>query len=68
MAVPKNKIELLEAIQTNYSKLSKDLIGIPRNMTTNQELEGHAKGTKMSVCNLVAYLIGWGELLSLIHI
>ncbi|MDC6366973.1 MULTISPECIES: ClbS/DfsB family four-helix bundle protein [Flavobacteriaceae] len=27
-----------------------------------KELEGHAKGAFMSVSNLVAYLIGWGEL------
>ena len=25
-------------------------------------LEGHAKGTTISVANLVSYLIGWGEL------
>lgn len=26
------------------------------------ELEGHVKGTLMSVHNLVSYLVGWGEL------
>ena len=25
-------------------------------------MDGHAKGSQMSVCNLVAYLVGWGEL------
>lgn len=25
-------------------------------------MPGHRKGTTMSMCNLVAYLIGWGEL------
>lgn len=62
MAVPKNKNELLEAIRTNYTKLEKDLIDIPIELTVEKELDGHAKGTKMSICNLVAYLIGWGEL------
>lgn len=62
MAVPKNKEELLIAINTTYSKLRADLETIPHEKTTQKELEGHAKGTNMSVSNLVAYLIGWGEL------
>lgn len=32
-------------------------------LTKKNELEGHAKETKMSVLDLVAYLIGWGELI-----
>ena len=27
-----------------------------------KKIDGHAKGTKMSISDLVAYLIGWGEL------
>lgn len=62
MAVPKNKEELISAIESTYSKLKADLETIPPELTTAKELEGHAKGTKMSVSDLVAYLIGWGEL------
>ncbi len=62
MAVPKNKEELVFEIENNYSKLKKDLETIPTELTKEKELEGHAKGTKMSVSDLVAYLIGWGEL------
>lgn len=62
MAVPKNKIELIFEIENNYTKLKKDLETIPMEMSKEKELDGHAKGTKMSVSDLVAYLIGWGEL------
>ena len=62
MPIPKNKQELLSAVQLTYSKLQKDLENIPIEAANRVELEGHAKGTSMSICNLVAYLIGWGEL------
>ncbi len=62
MAVPKNKAELIFEIETNYAKLIKDLETIPAELTRAKELEGHAKGTLMSISDLVAYLVGWGEL------
>lgn len=62
MPVPTTKEELLKAIQNNYIKLKKELETIPLEQTTIKELEGHAKGTMMSINNLLAYLIGWGEL------
>lgn len=62
MAIPINKEELQKAIMENFSKLNRELSTIPYEMTTAQELEGHSKGTLMSVNNLVAYLVGWGEL------
>ena len=62
MAVPKNKEELLKAIQTDYNKLKNDLTAIPQSLTYNKELPGHAKNTEISVCNLISYLIGWGTL------
>lgn len=62
MAVPKNREELIFEIENNYSKLKKDLESVPIELTKEKSLEGHAKGTKMNVSNLVAYLIGWGEL------
>lgn len=62
MAIPKNKEELIEAIKDNYSKLKKDLETVPVDLTRIHTMDGHAKGTQMSVSNLVSYLIGWGEL------
>lgn len=62
MAVPQNKIELLNDIEKTYAKLQEDLKTIPIELTSEKTLEGHAKDTIMSVNNLVSYLIGWGEL------
>ena len=62
MAIPKNKEELIFAIESSYAKLKQDLETVPAELVLKKELEGHAKNTKMSVSNLVAYLIGWGEL------
>lgn len=58
MAVPTNKEELQGAIQLNYEKLKKELATIPENLATIKTVEGHSKGTLMSINNLVAYLIG----------
>lgn len=62
MAVPANKKELQDAIETNYNKLKKELATIPLELTTISNLEGQVKDTTMSINNLVSYLIGWGEL------
>ncbi|MEO4005223.1 ClbS/DfsB family four-helix bundle protein [Flavobacterium sp. CAU 1735] len=62
MAVPTDKTTLISAIQINYGKLRNELITIPENLAIIVELEGHAKGTQMSLHNLVAYLVGWSEL------
>lgn len=62
MPVPQNKEELIFEIENNYTKLKKDLETIPTELTKEKSLEGHVKGTSMSVSDLVAYLIGWGEL------
>jgi len=62
MAVPTNKDELLKAIESNFEKLFEDLREVPLSAVDDTSLDGHAKGTRMSVGNLVAYLIGWNEL------
>ncbi len=62
MGVPQNKDELLIAINGNFDKLCRELAGVPEDMVHDKSLEGHAKGTLMSVADLVAYLVGWGEL------
>ncbi|MPL66148.1 hypothetical protein SDC9_11816 [bioreactor metagenome] len=62
MAVPVNKKELILAINTNYKKLKKELENIPIELTTLKDLEGHSKGTLMSINNLLSYLLGWQEL------
>ncbi|MDG1147389.1 MAG: ClbS/DfsB family four-helix bundle protein [Crocinitomicaceae bacterium] len=62
MPIPKNKAELIHEIEASYIKLKLDLINIPADQAVAKELAGHAKGTEMSVSNVVSYLIGWGEL------
>lgn len=62
MPIPNTKEELKAAIQTSYTKLQNDLNSVPASAANNKELLGHAKETEMSISNLIAYLIGWGEL------
>ncbi|MBW1297767.1 ClbS/DfsB family four-helix bundle protein [Aquimarina litoralis] len=62
MAIPTNKTALILAIENDYANLKKDLDTIPLELTSIKELDGHAKDTKMNICNVVSYLIGWGEL------
>ena len=52
----------MDAIGENYQKLRADLEDIPDESTRIVELPGHKKETQMSVCDLVSYLIGWGQL------
>ena len=62
MAIPASKSELIEAIRINYLKLRTDLDSVPEALSRDPTLEGHARGTEMSVHDLVAYLVGWCEL------
>lgn len=62
MAIPQNKQQLIEAITLNSAKLKIEFETIPASLSRLKNMEGHSKGTKMSACDLLAYLIGWGEL------
>lgn len=62
MAIPQNKAELLEAINASYDRLARDLATMPEHLADEASLDGHAKGTLMSVRDLVSYLVGWNEL------
>jgi hypothetical protein len=62
MAIPKNKEELYNAITNNYKKLTHELNSIPSHLTEIKELDAHSKNTLMSINDLVAYLVGWGQL------
>jgi len=62
MAIPKDKEELVKAIVDNYKKLQNELSTISTDLTTKKELEGHSKNTFMSINDLIAYLVGWGQL------
>ena len=62
MAMSANKEELIYAITVNYEKLKNEVSSIPNYLTIVNELEGHSKDTIISINNLLAYLVGWGEL------
>jgi hypothetical protein len=62
MAIPKEKSELQNAINESYVKLRAEFENIPIEFENNKELAGHAKNTLISINNLLAYLIGWGQL------
>lgn len=62
MSIPQNKSELLEAIETQFQLLNQELQEIDASQSQLLELDGHAKGSVMSIHNLVSYLIGWAVL------
>ncbi|MBU8543502.1 ClbS/DfsB family four-helix bundle protein [Roseomonas sp. CGMCC 1.13459] len=62
MAVPTSKVELLAAITTTFEKLMADLAKVRPDRAGEATMKGHADGTTMSPADLVAYLIGWNEL------
>ncbi|GAC17939.1 ClbS/DfsB family four-helix bundle protein [Paraglaciecola arctica] len=55
-----NKLQLITAIQRSFSKLEEDYLSIPAEYSRICEIEGNVKNT--SICDTLAYLIGWGEL------
>ena len=62
MAIPNSKQELIDAIDGSYAKLLQELAQVPPSLARVPVLEGHVKGTRMSVCDLLAYLLGWNVL------
>lgn len=62
MSVPQTKSELLSAIDKNFNKLINYLNAIPPGLTSDKSMDGHAKGTQMSVHDLASYLLGWNAL------
>ncbi|MGR2661592.1 ClbS/DfsB family four-helix bundle protein [Chromobacterium haemolyticum] len=62
MTVPAGKAALLEAMRDEYRRLSAVLARVPPERAFAQELDGHAKGSRMSAADLMAYLLGWQAL------
>ncbi|ADZ91677.1 ClbS/DfsB family four-helix bundle protein [Marinomonas mediterranea] len=61
-SIPASKKELESAIQDMFMKLMKDYRDIPISLSRDLGVEGNIKGTSISVCDTLAYLIGWGKL------
>jgi len=62
MSVPNNKPELEKAIQSTLDKILSDYSSIPVEFAREIGIEGNVKNTEISVCDTLAYLIGWGKL------
>jgi len=62
MPIPKSKAELIKEINESFEKLQKELVTIPIELSEKREIEGHSKNSIISLNNLLAYLIGWGQL------
>lgn len=67
MAVPETRDELLAAIEKTFVQLERDLDRGPLGTVRDPVLDGHAKDTKMSPSDLVAYLIGWNQQVLIWH-
>ncbi|PAJ76282.1 hypothetical protein CJF42_00910 [Pseudoalteromonas sp. NBT06-2] len=61
-SVPKNKQELHQAITVAYEKIIADYLSIPEKYSRYPGVEGNVKATEISICDTLAYLIGWGKL------
>jgi hypothetical protein len=61
-SIPQSKEELEQAIGDSFAKLMVDYRSIPKAVARECAIEGNNKGTTISVCDTVAYLIGWGRL------
>lgn len=62
MAIARTKADLLHEIETAYDALRRDLDRVPAARAREVSLPGHSAGTEMSPADLVAYLVGWNEL------
>lgn len=61
-SIAKNKTELMEMIEASHSKLRAEFSDISEELANKKTMDGHVKDAKMSTHNLLAYLVGWGEL------
>jgi hypothetical protein len=59
-SIPQNKQELEHAIELSFDKILADYLSIPDELSRKISVEGNIKGTEISVCDTLAYLIGWG--------
>lgn len=62
MAIPQSKSELASAIDRDFEKLIADLNRVAPERARDVGIPGHKADTTISPANLVAYLIGWNEL------
>ncbi len=57
-----NQTDLYHAIKQSFAKLYTDYQLVPHDLARQCGVEGNIKNTQISVCDTLAYLIGWGKL------
>lgn len=67
MPVPATQQDLLAAIEKTFGQLEQDLDRIPVAAAREPVLDGHVKYTVMSPADLLAYLVGWNQLVLTWH-
>lgn len=58
MPLPTNKSELLKKLEESYKKLDSEFEGLPNSDCRRKAIQGD-----ISACDILAYQIGWGQLL-----
>ena len=61
-SIAKNKQELHQAIVQAFDKILLDYSTIPEYYSRKIGVEGNVKNTEITVCDTLAYLVGWGKL------
>ena len=61
-SVPQNKEELHQAITKSFDKIMADYLTVPKQASRLAGVTGNIKHSEISICDTVAYLIGWGKL------
>lgn len=61
-SISKNKAQLLNSIINIFDKLCVDYEKISPELSRKLAIEGNVKGSQISVCDTLAYLIGWQKL------
>nr|WP_086938764.1 ClbS/DfsB family four-helix bundle protein [Thaumasiovibrio occultus] len=61
-SIPQNKQQLVDAITQSFEKLRADYQSAPESLSRISGVEGNVKDTQISLCDTLAYLIGWGQL------
>jgi hypothetical protein len=62
MPIPTNKTELIQQICDELKRLRVELENIPFDRYHLKNMDAHQKGEKMSLHNLLSYLLGWSQL------
>lgn len=60
--IPQNKQQLIQEIETTFTKLLSDIQKVPNELANEKVLEWQVKNTTVSVHNLLSYLLWWWKL------